>query len=399
MGDREVVVAVVDSGIDYTHPDLADNIWLNPGEIPNNGVDDDRNGYKDDIRRYNFYGDNPNVRAGSGHGTHCAGIIGAIGNNEFGVAGVNWKVTILPIKAFADGSSETDIIIEALAYARRVGVQVYSLSFSGPERVASRALREMFSKIERDGSVVVAAAGNSGSNLEFSKRYPASYPFANIISVGANDPEDRLASFSNFGPESVDIVAPGGRIYSTGPNRQVIKSSGTSMSAPHVAGAAALLLSLEPNLSGLQVKERIMSTADRVPELLGRIKSAGRLNLTNMVFDLRSEMPELVPLDFTVKNVSLESPHPYLKHETLDFEISQPGAKSIMVHFKKLHVLTQRDWVSVYDKEGNFIIDLTDRYEDFWLPIKLKGDKVRLVLRSSYSNKYFGFAIDKIAYR
>jgi serine protease len=257
-----VVVAVIDTGVDYTHVDLAANIWTNTREIAGNGVDDDRNGYTDDIRGWNFVNDNNNPADDNGHGTHVAGTIGAVGNN--GISGVAWSVKVMALK-FLDstGSGNLSDAVGAIDYARLNGAKVINASWGGGG--FSSALQSAITRFQNAGGIFVAAAGNEGANNATTPSYPANY--TNVISVAASTSTGALASFSNYGT-NVDIVAPGQSILSTIPGNRYASYSGTSMAAPHVAGALALLwgqsLPLSPALSATQLISLVMSNTDAV---------------------------------------------------------------------------------------------------------------------------------------
>jgi subtilisin family serine protease len=217
-GSSDVVVAVVDSGVDVNHPDLAANIWTNPGEIPGNGIDDDGNGYIDDVNGWDFYLNDNDPRDAGGHGTHVAGTIAAAGDNATGIAGVSWSAKIMPLR-FIDawGSGNIADAIEAIEYANEMGADIINNSWGGGTYVQS--LKEA---IDASDALVVCAAGNSARNTDRQPHYPSSYSSANIISVAASDQDDTLAYFSNYGPLSVDVAAPGTNIYSAQPGRETV---------------------------------------------------------------------------------------------------------------------------------------------------------------------------------
>jgi len=278
-GSNRVIVAVVDTGVLYTHSDLSANIWTNPGEIPDNGIDDDLNGYTDDIHGWNFINDISDPLDDNGHGTHVSGIIGAEGNNGIGVTGVNWQVNIMALKFLdASGSGSTSDAIPAILYANANGASVISNSWNGPGN--GTALKDA---INASPAVVVCAAGNIDQynpvpNNDVAPQYPASYPSANIISVAATDNTDQLASFSHYGLISVDLAAPGTDIYSTYVDGNYVSISGTSMATPHVSGVAALVKSLNQSLTAVQIKQIIISTVDVKSSLSGLVNTSGRLN-------------------------------------------------------------------------------------------------------------------------
>ncbi|MFM6616095.1 MAG: S8 family peptidase, partial [Microcystis panniformis] len=268
-GDPNLVIGVIDTGVDYNHPDLVGNIWTNPGEIANDGIDNDNNGYIDDIRGWDFaYNDN-NPSDVQGHGTHVAGTIAAKGNNGVGVTGVAWNAKIMPLKFLNDqGSGTLSNAIKAIDYATAKGVKITNNSWGGGG--FSQALYDSINAAGQAGTALfIAAAGNSSANADISPMYPAAYNLANIISVAATDRDDSLAWFSNYGLTSVDLGAPGSQIYSTTPNNTYSTYSGTSMASPHVAGAAALLWSQNPTWTAQQVKNTLMNTGDSIAALAG----------------------------------------------------------------------------------------------------------------------------------
>ena len=281
-GGSEVIVAVIDTGVDYTHPDLADNMWINEEEIPGNGIDDDGNGYVDDVYGYDFYHYDGDPMDDGYHGTHCAGTIGGVGNNGVGVAGVNWNVRIMALKFLGPYGGWTSDAILAIDYAIKMGATLTSNSWGGFGY--SQSLYESIARARDAGQLFVAAAGNyAWDNDGTWPAYPASYELENIISVAATDHNDQMAYFSNYGATSVDLAAPGVDIYSTFPQGQGSYGtiSGTSMAAPHVAGAAGLLHSARPDVPWMEVRDFLMQGVDGLPQLEGLMVTAGRLNLNN----------------------------------------------------------------------------------------------------------------------
>ena len=280
-GDKKVLVAVIDTGVDYTHPDLVANVYTNPGEIPDNGIDDDKNGYIDDVHGWNTLANNGNSKDDHGHGSHCAGIIGASGDNGIGISGINHSVSILPVKFLsAEGSGSTTDAIKAIEYARKMKVRIMSNSWGGSE--FSQALKEAIDGAKSDGILFVAAAGNEGVDLGKSPSYPAAYASENIVAVAATDNRDQLPDFSNFG-KAVHLAAPGVRIVSTTLNGTYQSFSGSSMAAPHVAGVAALLASVRPDLTAGQIKQTLIETSDPMSFSDGKELLGGRLNALKAV--------------------------------------------------------------------------------------------------------------------
>ncbi|BAZ80882.1 putative peptidase [Sphaerospermopsis kisseleviana NIES-73] len=279
-GNPNLVIGVLDTGVDYNHPDLVGNIWTNPGEIANDGIDNDNNGYIDDIRGWDFaYNDN-NPSDVDGHGTHVSGTIAGKGNNGVGVTGVAWNAKIMPLKFLDDtGSGSTSNAILAINYATAKGVKITNNSWGGGGY--SQALYDAINTAGQQGALFIAAAGNSSANADINPMYPAAYNLANIISVASTTNTDSLSSFSNYGLTSVDLGAPGSAIYSTLPNNSYGTLSGTSMASPHVAGAAALVWSQNPTWTAQQVKNTLMNTGDSIAALAGKTVSGKRLNVFN----------------------------------------------------------------------------------------------------------------------
>ena len=282
-GDSDLRVGVVDSGVDYLHPDLAANVWTNPGEIPGNGVDDDRNGYVDDVHGYDFFNHDGDPLDDNGHGTHVAGTLGAVGNNGIGVVGVAWRARIVALKFLGStGTGPVSGAIEALEYMVRNGIRLSNHSWSGP---FSQALLDAIEAAGASGHLCVVAAGNTSSDLEAYPTYPAAYDTPYRITVAASTRDDALASFSNFGATHVDLAAPGADILSTRPDGAYAFESGTSMAAPYVTGAIALLLGRFPALSTLEARQKLLQAVDPKPAFTHTTRSGGRLNARAAAFE------------------------------------------------------------------------------------------------------------------
>ncbi|MBC2581761.1 S8 family serine peptidase [Clostridium sp. DJ247] len=278
-----VIVAVLDTGIDITHEDLAENIWTNEKEIAGNNVDDDGNGIIDDIHGWNFYDNNnivhdPSLAYDEGHGTHVAGIIGAAINNNKGIAGVAPKVKIMPLKVFSNGQAYTSEIIDAIDYATKMGAKIANCSWGSTSN--NLALNEA---IDNSGMLFVTASGNDAMNIDTNPIYPASFENGNIISVASIKESGALSSFSNYGTTSVDVAAPGENILSTLPNNSYGESSGTSMSAAFVSGEAALILSKYGNMTASELKKKIIDSSDTVSLLQDKIYQGNIIDCANAV--------------------------------------------------------------------------------------------------------------------
>lgn len=280
QGSDKVVVAVLDTGVDYTHADLVENIWHRPENVPE--YKDDELGTFDDEYGFNAADNQSDPMDENGHGTHCAGIIGAEGDNGEGIAGINWKVRIMPLKFLGRGGfGTTKDAIEAINYAidrKRNGVNLKVISASWGSPAYSKALEDTIRAAGEEGILFVAAAGNNGTSNDKNPHYPSNFALPNVISVAALDRSDQLASFSNFGIKTVHVAAPGKEILSTWLNDQYREASGTSMATPYVSGVAALVLASEPNLSVEKLRERLLRSVDKIDTLNGRIESGGRIN-------------------------------------------------------------------------------------------------------------------------
>jgi subtilisin family serine protease len=292
-GSSSVVVADIDTGMRYTHQDLAPNAWINPGEIAANGVDDDNNGFIDDVYGWDFfYNDSNPIDDAGGHGTHTAGTIGAAGNNLLNVVGVNWNVKIMPIKIYSpNGADSTSaMLVNAYSYIRMmklrgVNIRVTNNSYGdcGEACGYDQATKDALDAMGDAGILNVFAAGNSAVNNDVTPAhsYPSVYTSPSIIAVASSTNTDARSSFSCWGPTSVDLAAPGSSVLSTynTSDSATATLSGTSMATPHVTGAAALLSAYNPSLSVASLKATLMNTVDVLPAWTGLVKSNGRLNI------------------------------------------------------------------------------------------------------------------------
>src|ERR1051326_5363394 len=306
-----ILIAVVDTGIRYTHEDLAANMWINPGETgldelgrdkASNGVDDDGDGYIDDVHGINAILGTGDPNDDHGHGTHVAGIIGAVGNNSVGIVGVCWSAQLMACKfIIPDGEGTLSDAITCIDYARNKGAKIINASW-GSYAFTSAALRDAVNSIRDSGVLFVAACGNNANDNDATSLYPASYEFDNVIAVAATDRTDALATFSNFGATTVRLAAPGSPVFScwNGSDSDYRYLDGTSMAAPHVAGACALVWAHYTNDTPHQVISRVLQGVDRLPGLAGSSVTGGRLNLANA---LAAQPPsEIIPLTVWVED-------------------------------------------------------------------------------------------------
>jgi len=279
-GSDDLVVAVLDTGVDYTHEDLLANMWLRPANMT--PYQDAELGTIDDVRGFNAVDNVSDPMDDNGHGTHCAGIIGAVGENDLGIAGVNWKVKIMPLKFLnAGGSGNVKDAIEAINYAiarKKAGVNVRIISASWGSTQKSRALEDVIRKAYESDILFVAAAGNSSVNNDRQPHYPSSYNVPNVVSVAALDRNDQLASFSNWGAKSVAVGAPGVDILSTWLQNGYEEKSGTSMATPVVSGVAALIVAEHPRMSVDDLRKKLLASTDPIVALKGKTVTGGRIN-------------------------------------------------------------------------------------------------------------------------
>ena len=299
-GSRNVVVAVIDTGVDYGHSDLAANAWRNPGEVAGDRLDNDGNGFVDDVYGWDFANNDADPMDDQGHGTHVAGTIGAVGNNGTGVAGVSWQVSIMGLKFLgADGSGSTSGAVAAINYATRMrrdfGINVVATNNSWGGGGFSSSLRDAIAAGGQAGILFVAAAGNESQNIDSTPSYPASYTSDAVISVAATDRSNNLASFSNYGVTGVDVAAPGVSIYSTVPGNSYATYSGTSMATPHVTGTVALMAAANPQATAAQIRTAILSTAVPVASLAGKVATGGLLNAAAAVRAIAGVQPPVDP--------------------------------------------------------------------------------------------------------
>ena len=307
-GSKGVVVAILDTGFELRHPDLAANVWINPREVWGNGKDDDRNGFVDDVNGWNFLNDNNHLfedPAVDYHGTHIAGIIGAVGNNKVGTTGVTWRVSLMALKVL-DGHGNKGLAansVRAINYVvsqKKAGANVRVINASWVNEGESIAVRDAIEAAGRAGIVFVCAAGNEAKNLDQDPIYPAarSAELETVISVAATDRFDNLQPFSNYGRKTISVAAPGTGILGLEVDGQYAEHSGTSMATAHVSGIAVLIVARYPTLTPAQIKRSIISTAEPIPGLSSCCVGVGRANafnaLTNTIRVVRNPVVGVV---------------------------------------------------------------------------------------------------------
>lgn len=395
-GSKQIKVAVIDTGVDYRHSDLKDQMWVNERELNGTkGVDDDGNGYVDDIYGYDTYNNDGDPMDGHNHGTHCAGVIGAVHNNQEGIVGVMPEVTIVAIKFMSDsGSGSTDQAIAAIDYAINAEVDVMSNSWGGGK--FSEALRDTIIKASDAGIIFVAASGNKSENTDVDPHYPSSYDIPNVVSVGALTAQNKIAKFSNYGFNTVDIAAPGKNINSTVKGNKYKVYSGTSMAAPHVAGALGLLVSHTGRLSHDEMMDRLMATADPVKRLRGKVKNySGRLNAYNLLSNTRPY--KNIPKESDWESISVEpfeSVHPYINDAKAKKSYHIPGAKYLRLKVKKLDLEKGYDYLEISSK--GVIYDKLSGKGENTTSVYIDGDTIDIEFKSDSSVNYWGFLVEEI---
>lgn len=396
-GSKAVKIAVIDTGIDYNHPDLTANIWINEAEANGQaGVDDDGNGFVDDIHGYDFANDDADPRDGHGHGTHCAGTIGAVHDNEVGVAGVMADVQLVAVKFLADSGSGTSAnAVRAIDYATSLDVDLMSNSWGGGG--ASEAMKEAIERAAEKGIIFTAAAGNSATDNDVRPHYPSNYDVENVVSVAAHTAQDNLASFSCYGAKTVHIAAPGHKILSTVKNGGYDVYSGTSMATPHVSGALGLLVAHEGRLPHAEMRERLMATSEPIRSYRRKTISGGRLNAYNLVTNTRPNRGEPDPSKWETYTLSeiVETEHPYAHNSRMTKTITVEGAKFIRVKVAKYDLEKDYDILRVRDASRNEIEKVSGQGTGFTSEF-VEGDSIIVEFSSDSSVNGWGFQISEV---
>lgn len=397
-GSKKIKIAIIDTGIDYNHEDLRENIWVNEQELNGlPGVDDDNNGYVDDIHGYDFANKDGDPLDGNGHGTHCAGTIGAV-HNSLGVAGVMGEVQLVAVKFLQDDGSGTSAdAIMAIDYARKLGVDIMSNSWGGGG--FSNALKEAIEKASDDGILFTAAAGNDATDNNSVPHYPSSYNIKNVVSVAAHNYNDNLASFSCYGSKTVHVSAPGRNILSTLPGNTYGVYSGTSMATPHVTGVLGLYLSLHGRKDLDYIRNLLMESSDYVPALGRKSISGGRVNAYNFLQEKRTSRPP-TPEESKWKKFNIsrfETPHPYIENSSLQDSFSITGAKFIRAHIQKMDLENGFDFLYVLDSSQK-IENLTGKRDDFYSDY-IEGDTIHFNFESDRTVQKWGVLVDWLEYQ
>lgn len=396
-GSKSVIVAVIDTGIDFNHPDLAAQAWVNEKEKNGkSGIDDDGNGYVDDVNGFNFAGNKGDATDDNGHGSHCAGTIGAKGDDGKGLVGVNWDVSIMAVK-FLDksGSGSLANAVKSIDYARINGAHIMSNSWGGggPSEVLKKAIVDA----NAAGILFVAAAGNEMNNNDTNPTFPAGYEVENVLSVAAIDNRGALASFSNWGLKTVHVAAPGVNIFSTVPGAKYDSYSGTSMATPHVAGVAALLLAQNASSTHLDLKKRIIESARPLYNLKSRVSSGG---IVDAYYALSGLVPPSDPNDPSrLPNktpYAYSSDHPYKENIKTEHRIEITGAKKMAVRFSQFETEPGYDTVTFFDAKGAFVGSLSGKQDPGITSPLIHGDTIVIKFSSDETVNGYGFDIDSV---
>jgi subtilisin family serine protease len=398
-GSRNVKIAIIDTGIDYNHPDIKNNIWTNTAELNGKaGVDDDKNGFIDDLHGWDFANKDNDPLDGHGHGTHCSGTIGAPHDNGVGVAGVMSEVTFVAVKFLSDaGSGTLEDAVLAIDYATKLNVDIMSNSWGGGG--FSEALKQAIQRASDAGIVFTAAAGNDSADNDNSPHYPSSYDLPNVIAVAAHTIGDALADFSCYGKRSVLIAAPGHNILSTVKNGGYDVYSGTSMATPHVSGVIGLLISKEGRLAHADLRARLVATSTPVRAYRRKTVSGGRINAYNLLTDTRPERNEPNPGAWRSKALSekVETLHPYGMDKVITKTFTVAGAKYLRLKIKKYQTEAGYDFISIKDKNGQVAEQVSGRGENYSSEY-VEGDTITISFTSDNTIDDWGFLVEELEF-
>jgi hypothetical protein len=389
-------IAVLSSGISWTHRDLVGNIYANSGEAGDasfNGIDDDGNGLIDDYRGWNFAANNADTLDRLGRGTQIAGVIGAVGNNGVGMAGLLWRASILPVKVLDDrGQGLLSSALEGIAYAVQQGARVILLDVSLSRR--SAVLDEAISAAVASGAVVIVPAGDQRADLDATPVYPAASALSGMATVAATNRAGQLAAGSNFGATAVPLAAPGYEIYSTNAQGGYGTYSSTALAAAHVAALSALLLESNPDWTPAAVVERLRLTSQPGCTMSGLVQSAGAISALNAVRDTRP-----APMSGTWEWVDqrVESQHPYGNSISESYTVDVPGARCIRVLFSKIETEAGYDKIKLYrGTEGGTPFEELEGNKTDHLTGAIDGGRVAIRFTTDSSVVFFGFAIERV---
>ena len=391
-------VAVLSTGIDWTHRDLLGNIYANSGEAGDasyNGIDDDGNGRIDDYRGWNFAQGGWDTLDRLGRGTHIAGVIGAVGNNNQGIAGMAWRASILPVKITDDaGVGSVTAAIEGLAYARSLGARVIVLDLETV--TASPELEAAITEAIAAGAVIVVPAGDAGKSLDEEPKFPASLSIPGLITVAGTARTGLLHTTSNFGFGSVTVAAPGVEIRTTLLRGAYGPVSSSAVAAAQVAGLSAILMERNPTWTPAQISTRIQDSSVPSRQLYRTVGSSGNvsaINAINGVVPPRLDPPNELWVD---EAQFFESPHPYPINFSQELSISVPGARIMRVVFKKIETERRYDQIRLFGRGARDPFETLDGSMSNYISEYVIGDEIRLNFTTDNSGNYYGFAIERV---
>ncbi|MCB0347405.1 MAG: S8 family serine peptidase [Bdellovibrionales bacterium] len=396
-GSKDVVVAIIDTGVDARIADLKNNMWVNEAELNGQpGVDDDGNGFIDDIHGYDFVNKDGDPTDDHGHGSHVAGTIAGEGNNGIDVAGVSWKAQIMGVKFLsASGSGTLADAISAIDYATQMGAMISNNSWGGGGYNAE--LQAAIERASAANSLFVVAAGNQSNNNDSQAYYPCSYDVKNVLCVASLDSNGTMSDFSNYGAERVDVAAPGRNILSTTPGGLQV-FSGTSMATPHVAGAAVLLLSENPGMSPEDIRARIMATSKPNYRLKGKVASGGVLDAYAMLTNQTHPSDPEDPANWNQMDYQVSSSHPYAENAEETYTVEVPNATKFSLYFEKFDTEENYDKVTFKDENGNVIAEWSGTHNNEFSP-EVQGTKLIIELKADHTVQRHGFDITKVYYQ
>lgn len=393
-----ITVAVLDSGSDFSHEDLQGIFWTNDKELAGTpGVDDDQNGFVDDIHGFNFFRKNGSPVDDHGHGTQVAGIIAARSNNGIGIAGLApSSVRIMTVKIVGPaGVFHLESAVNGIKYAVDNGAKIINASWNTPSNHPE--LREALEYAHKKGVLFVNSAGNEGMLVENDPQYPTLFNLPNMINVASLRSNRFLDFISNYSQESVHLSAPGEGIMTTHLRNSYKVVSGTSFAAPMVSAIAAMYLAQRPQALIHEVKQAILSSTKPVEQLQGRLITGGELNAFTALGSFDRESDEENYLNWNSMNADFDHPHPYPRNYQASWVISPAGASEMIITFKRVE-LTFGDELVILDEHGTVLETYSGRYSTSFQSRKLPG-KVRMILTTDGSYEAFGFLIKKIYWR
>lgn len=407
QGSKDIVVAVIDTGIDFSQQELQSSLWKNEVELYGKpGVDDDHNGFIDDIYGINLVRPDEKTPVDrNGHGTHVASIIASNSRPEGpGIMGISSKVRIMAIKYLDDQMyALTDQAGIAIRYAVDMGAHIINCSWGSS--LPSKSLEDAILYAKSKNVLVVAGAGNEAMNLDLYNShdpnsegfFPALYRqhFDNVIAVAAIDPQGELTAISNFGKSSVDIAAPGWGVLGW-TLKGIQKYQGTSQATPFVSGVAALIKSLHPELSASEIRKRILDSATPLKSLRKKLISGGYLNASASILNQKPDVDSLDPINWQHQNWYWESTHPYYKKQKINKTLTIPGARKIALHFKKLSIYSE-DKIIVIDSKGQKF-EIFGNQSDDYTPL-FWGPKIHIQFEVKSNQSFWGFYFDKVAFK